>query len=415
MPCYKDEKLGTWYCQFYYTDFTGVKKQKRKRGFKTRREALEWEREFQLKKSKNCDMTLSSFVELYFADMKGRLRDSTIDNKRQIFETKIIPYLGKRKMDEITAMDIREWQKAVKKAGEGTGLPYAETYLLAIHSQLNALFSYAQKMYQLPKNPCTMAGPMGSSVTEEMLIITKDQYDILRKQFRNEAYLLAFDVLFWSGCREGEMLALQPKDLTDTDELKIYKTYRRKNGQDLFGPTKNSKKGGNRNVPIPHWLAEEFRAYCSRLYGLTPDDRVFYMTCTALNKELTRCTRITSLPDIRVHDLRHSHASLCIELGYSALLVAKRLGDTVPVVMKTSAHLYQTSEPNLSPSWRILPPLKMRIPVTWEAYSITLLSDSSALFPIMSRSFLNVNNVKKSPENFDFSSLSGAFQIILKC
>lgn len=347
MPCYKDEKLGTWYCQFYYTDFTGVKKQKRKRGFKTRREALEWEREFQLKKSKNCDMTLSSFVDLYFADMKGRLRDSTIDNKRQIFDTKIIPYLGKRKMDEITAMDIREWQKTVKKAGEDTGLPYAETYLLTIHSQLNALFSYAQKMYQLPKNPCSIAGPMGSSVTEEMLIITKDQYDILRKHFRNEAYLLAFDVLFWSGCREGEMLALQPKDLTDTDELKIYKTYRRKNGQNILGPTKNSKKGGNRNVPIPHWLAEEFRSYCSKLYGLTPDERVFYMTCTSLNKELTRCTRITSLPDIRVHDLRHSHASLCIELGYSALLVAKRLGDTVPVVMKTYAHLYPNKQAEL--------------------------------------------------------------------
>ena len=124
-------------------------------------------------------------------------------------------------------------------------------------------------------------------------IITKDQYDILRKHFRNEAYLLAFDVLFWSGCREGEMLALQPKDLTDTDE------------------------------------------------------RVFYMTCTSLNKELTRCTRITSLQDIRVHDLRHSHASLCIELGYSALLVAKRLGDTVPAVMKTYAHLYPNKQAEL--------------------------------------------------------------------
>ena len=63
---------------------------------------------------------------------------------------------------------------------------------------------------------------------------------------------------------------------------------------------------------IPHWLAEEFRTYCSKLYGLTPDDRVFYMTCTALNKELTRCTQITYLPDIRVHDLRHSHVSLCM-------------------------------------------------------------------------------------------------------
>lgn len=131
------------------------------------------------------------------------------------------------------------------------------------------------------------------------------------------------------------------------DQLRIYKTYHRKKGQDIFGPTKNSKKGGNRNVPIPHWLAEEFRTYCSRLYGLTPDDRVFYMTCTALNKELTRCTQLTYLPDIRVHDLRHSHVSLCIELGYSIVLVAKRIGDTVPVVMRTYAHLYPNKQQEL--------------------------------------------------------------------
>lgn len=159
--------------------------------------------------------------------------------------------------------------------------------------------------------------------------------------------LLAFDILFWTGCREGEMLALLPKDLTDDDQLRIYKTYHRKKGQDILGPTKNSKKGGNRNVPIPHWLAEEFRTYCSKLYGLTPDDRVFYMTCTALNKELTRCTQITYLPDIRVHDLRHSHVSLCIELGYSIVLVAKRIGDTVPVVMRTYAHLYPNKQQEL--------------------------------------------------------------------
>ena len=62
---------------------------------------------------------------------------------------------------------------------------------------------------------------------------------------------------------------------------------------------------------------------------------------------MTRCTRITSLPDIRVHDLRHSHASLCIELGYSAVLVARRLGDTVPVVIRTYAHLYSNKQQEL--------------------------------------------------------------------
>ena len=253
MPCYKDEKTGTWYCQFRYADFTGKRKQKRKRGFKTKREAQEWEREFHLQKAKSCDMTLASFVELYFDDREHHVRDTTMDTKRNVFDTKIVPLLGNRKMNEITALDIRE----------------------------------------------------------------------------------------------GEMLALLPKDLTDDDQLRIYKTYHRKKGQDIFGPTKNSKKGGNRNVPIPHWLAEEFRTYCSRLYGLTPDDRVFYMTCTALNKELTRCTQLTYLPDIRVHDLRHSHVSLCIELGYSIVLVAKRIGDTVPVVMRTYAHLYPNKQQEL--------------------------------------------------------------------
>lgn len=344
---HKDEKTGTWYCQFRYTDFTGAQKQKRKRGFKTRREAQEWEREFHLQKAKSCDMTLASFVELYFNDREHHVRGTTMDTKRNIFDTKIVPLLGNRKMNEITALDIRDWQQRVKEMGEATGLPYAETYLYTIHAQLTALFNYAQTFYGLQFNPCDAAGYMGSSIAGEMLIITKDQYEILRKEFRNEAYLLAFDILFWTGCREGEMLALLPKDLTDDDQLRIYKTYHRKKGQDILGPTKNSKKGGNRNVPIPHWLAEEFRTYCSKLYGLTPDDRVFYMTCTALNKELTRCTQITYLPDIRVHDLRHSHVSLCIELGYSIVLVAKRIGDTVPVVMRTYAHLYPNKQQEL--------------------------------------------------------------------
>lgn len=271
----------------------------------------------------------------------------SMDTKRNVFDTKIVPLLGNRKMNEITALDIRDWQQRVKEMGEATGLPYSETYLYTIHAQLTALFNYAQTFYGLRFNPCDAAGYMGSSVAGEMLIITKDQYELLRKEFRNEAYLLAFDILFWTGCREGEMLALLPKDLTDDDQLRIYKTYHRKKGQDIFGPTKNSKKGGNRNVPIPHWLAEEFRTYCSRLYGLTPDDRVFYMTCTALNKELTRCTQLTYLPDIRVHDLRHSHVSLCIELGYSIVLVARRIGDTVPVVMRTYAHLYPNKQQEL--------------------------------------------------------------------
>ena len=242
MPCYKDEKTGTWYCQFRYADFTGKRKQKRKRGFKTKREAQEWEREFHLQKAKSCDMTLASFVELYFNDREHHVRGTTMDTKQNIFDTKIVPLLGNRKMNEITALDIRDWQQRVKEMGKATGLPYSETYLYTIHAQLTALFNYAQTFYGLRFNPCDAAGYMGSSVAGEMLIITKDQYELLRKEFRNEAYLLAFDILFWTGCREGEMLALLPKDLTDDDQLRIYKTYHRKKGRTSLAPPRTAKK-----------------------------------------------------------------------------------------------------------------------------------------------------------------------------
>ena len=50
MPAYKDEKQGTYYVSFYYTDYTGTKRKKLKRGFERKRDALEWERKFLLQK-----------------------------------------------------------------------------------------------------------------------------------------------------------------------------------------------------------------------------------------------------------------------------------------------------------------------------------------------------------------------------
>lgn len=97
-------------------------------------------------------MTLASFVELYFNDREHHVRGTTMDTKRNIFDTKIVPLLGNRKMNEITALDIRDWQQRVKEMGEATGLPYAETYLYTIHAQLTALFNYAQTFYGLQFN-----------------------------------------------------------------------------------------------------------------------------------------------------------------------------------------------------------------------------------------------------------------------
>ena len=121
MPATRDGKL--WRSQFYYKDWQGVRRKKNKRGFKTKGEADEWERNFLQQQQKNLDISFENFVEIYFADMENRLRESTIINKRYVFDLKVTPYFKHKKMCEIQTSDIRAWQNELIKKG------YAPTYL----------------------------------------------------------------------------------------------------------------------------------------------------------------------------------------------------------------------------------------------------------------------------------------------
>lgn len=82
MPAYKDNGSGKWYAQFYYTDWTGKRKKKFKRGFQTKKEAQNFESEFIRKASADMDMKLESFVEVYFRDKSGELKERSIRNKK---------------------------------------------------------------------------------------------------------------------------------------------------------------------------------------------------------------------------------------------------------------------------------------------------------------------------------------------
>lgn len=75
MPTTRDGK--TWRSQFYYEDWQGIRHKKNKRGFKTKAEAEEWERNFRQQQRKDLDINFENFVEIYFADVENRLREST--------------------------------------------------------------------------------------------------------------------------------------------------------------------------------------------------------------------------------------------------------------------------------------------------------------------------------------------------
>ena len=131
MAAYKDEQRGTWYVSFHYYDWTGKNCRKVKRGFKTKREATEWEHHFRMKEAADLDMTFGEFVQAYTRDMKPKLKHNTWLTKEHILRTKLLPYFENKKMCDIRAKDIIQWQNERISYRDEKGKPYAPTYIAA--------------------------------------------------------------------------------------------------------------------------------------------------------------------------------------------------------------------------------------------------------------------------------------------
>ena len=199
MSAYKDKTQGTWYVSFRYIDWTGKKTQKLKRGFKTKKEALNYEKEFIRKTAADMKMELNSFIQVYFEDKKNELKENSIRNKQHMMNKHIVPYFGTRKMNEITPAEIIQWKNTIQEKG------YSKTYERMIQNQLNALFNHAQKIYNLKENPCKKVKKMGKSDANKLEFWTKAEYDsfIAGIEPESEDYLI-FEILFWTGIREGD-------------------------------------------------------------------------------------------------------------------------------------------------------------------------------------------------------------------
>lgn len=343
MPAYKyilkDGKTVRWRAKFYTTDWTGTKKQICKRGFKTQREAKEYERLYLDQQNTTSDILFSSLVENYLEDMEHRLKPTTMENKRFIIEGKLIPYFGKLKVCDIDTIKVRKWQNELISYRDDEGKPFSQTYLKTVNNQLSALLNYAVTHYRLPSNPCRMAGSMGKSKADEMSIWTQEQYEKFSSIIQKSSLKLAFDILFYTGIRSGELLALTPADILPSKRINISKSYTKINGEELFLEPKTPK--AKRSISIPDFLYDDIQGYIAKLYGIEKRDRIFYFTKSGLDKEMKRAAKKAGLPPIRVHDLRHSHASMLIELGFSPLEISNRLGhESVKTTLDTYSHLY---------------------------------------------------------------------------
>ena len=267
MAAYKDEQRGTWYVSFHYYDWTGKNCRKVKRGFKTKREATEWERHFRMKEAADLDMTFEEFVQAYTRDMKPKLKHNTWLTKEHILRTKLLPYFKDKKMRDIRPKDIIQWQNEQISYRDEKGKPYAPTYLKTLQSELSALFNHAVRFYELKSNPVVKAGPLGKGKVEEMLFWTKEEYLKFIEAVKDKPYSYhAFQILYWCGLRVGD----------DDDKIRLNQRKPSKyKGLSRFGPEKNLQRINKFMKERPTFykkliqMKENFRFYLRCFYCIT--------------------------------------------------------------------------------------------------------------------------------------------------
>lgn len=337
MPTYKDMKAGTWYCKFYYTDWSGQKHQKLKRGFSRQKDAKDYERKFLEQFSKDPDISFESLYHKYRAFKENRVRPTTFETQCRAIELHILPFFRGLNVSAIRPADVAEWQNQLLKE------QYSASFTRQINAYLRMIFKYAVDFLGLRSNPVKtqICKPENGNID----FWTPEEYARFSEQLRDNIELYtAFEILFYTGMRKGELLALTLTDINFTDEtITINKTLAYVGGEYVFQPPKTQKS--NRTIEAPKFLLNEIRDYIGHIYAPYPEQRLFNRSRVWLGQAITYvCGRI-GLKPIRVHDLRHTHASLLINLGANPLMIAERLGhEDVKETMNTYGHLFESHQ-----------------------------------------------------------------------
>lgn len=347
MPVYKDDGKGTWYASFYYQDWQGKRIKKMKRGFPTKREAQTWEREFIQEKAADLSMNFALFFKIYENDIRTRIKENSWLMKEAIIKTKILPYFGDKKMNEIQTKDVIQWQNGLLSYKDKNGKAYSPVYLKTVHNQLTAIFNHAIRYYELKENPARKAGNMGKDKGKEIEFWTKTEYDAFSSLvMEKKSYYYSYQVLYWCGLRVGELLALTKEDFNfKSKTVTINKSYQKIQGKDVITTPKTEKS--NRTVTIPDFLSKELEIYAKE-QKKNKTERFFPLTKSALRYEMTKVCEKNGLNRIKIHSIRHSHVSLLVEMGFSAVAIADRVGHESIDITYRYAHLFPSKQQEIA-------------------------------------------------------------------
>ena len=332
MPAYRDEKSKTWYVKFRYIDWQGKSRQTTKRGFKTKKDALNYEHDYKASSEEKVDMTVSILAEKYLEDRRLYVKASRFAAIEQTIRIHILPYIGKLKLAELTPATMRQWQNELKKQD------FSPSTLSEYNRRCSTLLNFGVKYYGLASNPLRTVGTIGH--TENRVDFWElSEFNKFMTFVENSRHRICFLLLFYSGMRIGELLALNAGDFDFVkNQVNITKSRMKMTGEVTTPKTKYSI----RVVDMPPAIMKEVKDYIDR-FGEVPSP-LFDITSAVLLQALKKYAIKAGLKPIRLHDLRHSHASLLIHNGFPITLISKRLGHRSPdITLKIYSHMYKES------------------------------------------------------------------------
>lgn len=341
MAVYKDEKQKTYYYHTWVTYPDGTKKQKKKRGFKTKRDAqlaesaaIEEAKNFRPEEKK---MLFSVLAEDYLKWYKLRRKDSSYRKISSIVEVHLIPKFGKKAIDKIRPKHIMDYHSEL--------IPkYSPAHVTKIHTVLSAVFNYGVKQEHLKENPARLAGNAEVEIEKHVNYWTLEEFRRFVEVVDDEVYYALFMTLYYSGMRKGELLALTWGDIDlDNNTINVDKTeyYR--------VITKPKTKASIRTLLMPKHVmtllsrlkAKRDPKMTYRVFGEFNDS----ISTSTLDITFHRYIKKAKVKKIRIHDFRHSHASYLINNNVIVSVVAKRLGHgDVATTLNTYSHLYPSTE-----------------------------------------------------------------------
>lgn len=343
MSVAKNKKTKKWYAKLYYKDYSGKRWQKKKEGFATRREALAWERDFKARAEGEERLTFGQAYDRYIEDGKRRYKKSTITARRE--KRGRFTKLEDLVLVDITPSTIRKYQNDVLLAVDETGeqLKYQRSTIIATNRALSAFFAWCEKFCGLKSNPVKQAGAIDINRALEKpkkkgVFWTVEDFERFIETVQRDDYHLMFSILFWCGLRRGELLGLTVEDVDLSN-----RTLRIRNNLTVGGMDTTKTVESSRMVSLPRAVADELSVYIGRMFKPEKDQLLFMRSPSQLTAVFRQYQKkIDFKPYINLHYLRHSHASMLINMGFTPDVVGDRLGHADGgMVNKTYGHLYK--------------------------------------------------------------------------